>query len=444
LKIKKLFLVKNLLRLRKFRAKTLKVDWIPAYAGTVGKVNNKKYFLFLCSVLFVVALSLLTESCADDPSSLGLKFIPPGETTGVKIFDSFVDTMLITATSIKKRVNTYISPYMMVGNSGTYNSKAILKFNSFSSDFDSATVLSATLTLKYENYYYPYTNSDSLGQIGFDIYTVQKNLNPATITLDSVNSSSFGTVSQGNYTGFLTADSQEVTINLNTSMVKDWLEYAADTNYPNKNYGVVLSPNSGSNTIKGFYSTQSSLTTLKPSLQIILTKYGVTDTINTQDAGSVSLAEGTLPQGNETFSVQAGIGYIEVMKFDMSHIPGTATINDVLLFFTIDSANTKLSTLSGRSLDISYISDTTGGPVASGISYASSQSGNQYVIRVVDNRQPTPFQRWLDGTANYGLMISPRNYWSNLDLYTFFNMNSSDPLKRPHVVIKYTPRTTHK
>ncbi len=227
-------------------------------------------------------------------------------------------------------------------------------------------------------------------------------------------------------------------------MVKDWLEYAADTTYPNKNYGIVLSPNAGSNSIKGFYSTQSPSTGVKPTLKIILTKYGVTDTIITQDAGSVSLNEGTLPQGKETFSVQAGVGYVEIMKFDMSHIPSTATINDVLLYLTLDSTNTKLSTLSGRSLDISYISDTTGGPIASGFSYASYQSGNQYIIRVVDNRQPTPFQRWLDGTVNYGLMISPRNYWSNLDLYSFFNVNSSDPLKRPHVVIKYTPRITHK
>jgi hypothetical protein len=41
--------------------------------------------------------------------------------------------------------------------------------------------------------------------------------------MDSVSSSTFGTTSQGNYTGTPTADSQEVDINLNTQLVKTGL-----------------------------------------------------------------------------------------------------------------------------------------------------------------------------------------------------------------------------
>src|SRR5437870_13737304 len=121
--------------------------------------------------------SLITESCADDHTSLGLQFIPAGETTGVKIFDSFVDTMAITSTNIKKRVNTSSSGNLMAGISGSYNSKALLKFNNLSSSYDSAVVNSATLTLKYRNYYYPNTSADSLGQTAFDIFKIQQNLN---------------------------------------------------------------------------------------------------------------------------------------------------------------------------------------------------------------------------------------------------------------------------
>jgi len=407
-------------------------------------VNNKKYFWFILSILSIVIIPLLTESCADNPSSLGLKFILPGDTTGVRIFDSYIDTMLITSTNVRKRTNTSGSPYMLVGNSGSYNSKALLRFDNFSPDFDSATIISATLTLSYENYYYPYTSADSLGQIGFDIFKVQQPLSYTTITLDSVNANSFGTVSQGNYTGFLTADSQQISINLNTSMVKDWLEYAADTNYPGKNYGIALSPNGGSNVIKGFFSTQFTEVSagVKPSLKIILTKYGVNDTIVTEDAKSVSLVDGPLTQGNETFSMQAGIGYVQIMKFDLSHIPSTATINDVLFYLTIDSADTKLSTSSSRYVDLLYVNDTLHS--TSGYAYSTYQSGNQYIVRLVSNQQPTPFQRWLDGQANFGLQIAPHNYTFDLDEYSFFNVNASDRTKRPHVVIKYTPRITHK
>ncbi len=405
-------------------------------------MNKIKYFRIFLSVLSIIVIALLTESCADDPLSLGLKFILPGDTTGIRIFDSYIDTMAITSTTTRKRTNTSASPYMLVGSSGMYNSKALLRFNNFSADFDSAVVLSATLTLTYRNYYYPLTSADSLGQTGFDIYKVQQQLNYGTITLDSVNSNSFGTVSQGSYTGYLTGESQQIDIALNTSMVKDWLEYAADTSYPNKNFGVALSPNGGSNVIKGFYGTQTDSTLKKPSLKIILTKYGVNDTIVTQDAQSLFLADGPVTQGNETFSAQAGIGYVQIMKFDMSHIPNTATINDVLIYLTLDSANTKLSTLSPRFLDLLYVNDTSN--TTSGYAYSTYQSGNQYIVRVVSPSQPTPFQRWLDGQANYGLQFAPHGYQNNLDLYTFFNVNASDHTKRPHVVIKYTPRISRK
>lgn len=405
------------------------------------KKNN--YLLFVFSVLLVVILSLLTESCADDPSSLGLKFLPPGETTGVKIFDSFTDTMVITPTNIKKRVNTSSSGNFLVGTSGSYISKALLKFNNLSTSYDSAVVNSATLTMKYRNYYFPNTSADSLGQTGFDIFKVQQDLNLTTITLDSVNSSSFGTTSQGNYTGFLTADSQEINISLNTDMVKDWLYSAANASWPNKNYGVAFIPNAGSTALKAFYSTQT-ISGLKPLLQIIVTKNNRTDTLYTEDAQSVSLVDGTPVPGSESFSIQSGIGYIEVLKFDMSHIPNTATINDAQLFLTLDTAHSIFSSQTLYSIYSAYISDTASGIVTSGRPYESSISGSQYITRLAEYRygQASPFQIWLDGQANYGIELYTKSFSSNLDLFSFFNVNASDPSKRPRVIIKYTPRVT--
>jgi hypothetical protein len=160
-------------------------------------------------------------SCTDNPSTLGLNFIPPGETTGVRIFDSYIDTMQIVSTNIKKYINTYSSSNLMVGQSGSYNSKGLVKFTNLNSNYDSATVLQAVLKLKYRNYYFPNTPQDSTGQISFNAYTVQTNLNYGSVTLDSVNSNTFGTSSQGNYTGSPAADSQEVDITLNPTLVKN-------------------------------------------------------------------------------------------------------------------------------------------------------------------------------------------------------------------------------
>lgn len=329
----------------------------------------------------------------------------------------------------------------MVGINGTYNSKALLKFNNITPDYDSAVVNSAKLTLKYRNYYYPPSHSDSLGQTAFDIYKVLQQHDYTKITYDSINNSSIGTVSQGNYTGFLTADSQEVSITLNTSMVKDWLEYAADTNWANKNYGIALSPGGASNVIKAFYAATTA-SGLKPNLQVIVTKNSKTDTLNLSDAQSVSLVDGSPSAGSESFSTQSGIGYVQVLKFDLSHIPHTATINDAQIYLTIDSAHCLFSNQSVFSLYAGYISDTAVGTNTSLTVFPSAVSGSQQVIRVVKYLGSSPFQMWLDGQTNNGLEIYNAGLYSNLDLFAFFNINASNPAKRPRVIIKYTPRIT--
>lgn len=404
-------------------------------------MNQNKYLLFPLLFLAVVILAMLTQSCADDPSSLGLKFISPSETTGVKIFDSYIDTMQITSRSDKFRVNTWASSYLMVGTKGSYSAKSVIRFNYLPTTYDSATVNSAKLTLYYKNYYYPQTPVDSLGQTGFDIFKVQNSLNLQTVTLDSVNSGTFGNTSQGSYTGYLTADSQAITIDLNTTMVRDWLYVAQDTTWPNKNYGIVLSPNGGSNTIKAFYATQTNITKYKPSLQIIVTKNGQTDTITTQNAESVSFTDGSLSQGQQSFTVQSTVSYVEIMKFDVSHIPSTATINDVLVYLSVDSSNTNLAPGAPRNVNFGFLTDTTG-LVLSGNSYTSYIENGKYVVRLINRLQPCPFQRWLDGQTNFGMAIISGNNNSNLDYYSFFNMNAADPQMRPRVVIKYTPRVT--
>ena len=390
----------------------------------------------------LIGLSVYTTGCADEPSSLGLNLIPPGDTSGVRVFDSYIDTMLITPTSHKKLTNTYSSGNLMVGKNGNYDAKSLLLFSSLSNAYDTATVNSATLKLKYRNYYFPSSNSDSLGQIAFDIYKINDTLNFGSITLDSIDNTTFGTVSQGSYTGSPTADTQEVNISLNSSMVKDWLEVAADPNYSNKNYGIVLSPSIASNVIKAFYSASYGNDDLKPELEIIVTKLGHTDTLKFNATSSLSLVNTTINQTSELFFLQSGVAYVEVLKFDLSKIPSTATINDVQLYLTLDSSNSILSRQSSKIIGAERVTDTAGLVTDNTAIYNNTTppSNNKFMIRLLNNAYPSPFQRWLLGETNYGLYIRPTTIQQNLDLYAFYNTTASDPAKRPRIVIKYTPR----
>lgn len=403
--------------------------------------KNLKAALF--SLIGIITLSIYTIGCADDPSELGLNFIPPGETTGVRIFDSYIDTMPITSSNHLFYVNTSGSKNILIGKSGNYESKALIAFGDLGDTHDSATVISAKMYLYYRNYYFPNTQSDSLGQLGFDVYKIQQKYDFSQITYDSINSNSFGNVSQGTYTGTPTYDSVEVVVDLNTSMVKDWLEYAADTSYSQKNYGIVLSPNNSSAAIKGFYSSKSdpSVDRVFPKLVVIITKNGDTDTLTTKSSSFISLSNTTFPSSSETFYLQAGVSYVQQMQFDMSHIPSTATINDVQLFLTIDTANVNYSSQTNYTILGQYINDSAGLKTDLTTFEGGPTGDGRYMIRFVRAGATSPFARWLSGETNYGLLLFAGNQTVNLDRYSFYKETASDPNKRPRVVIKYTPRT---
>lgn len=400
----------------------------------MSKIKHKIIIIFALSL---VGLSLYTMSCTDNPTTLGLNFIPPGETTGVRIFDSYIDTMQIVSTNIKKYINTYSSSNLMVGQSGSYNSKGLVKFTNLNSNYDSAAVLQAVLKLKYRNYYFPNTPQDSTGQISFNVYTVQTKLNYSSVTLDSVSSNTFGTNSQGNYTGSPAADSQEVDITLNTTLVKDWLEYRADTSYTVKNYGIALIPNGASNVLKGFYSAT---TELRPTLYYIVNKNGDIDTVSDNTVQTVFLADASL-LGSGEFFLQAGISYMQTMKFDVSVLPSTATINDVQLILTLDSLSSIITNQTVKSLTANYITDTAG-LVTESLFDGSPSSSGQYIFRLVSAFQPSPFQRWLSGQTNYGILLSADNNVVNLDRFAFYDINSNVANTKPRIIIKYTPRIT--
>jgi hypothetical protein len=254
-----------------------------------------------------------------------------------------------------------------------------------------------------------------------------------------IESNTFGTTSQASYTGSPAADSEEVDITLNTTLVKDWLEYQADTSYAVKNYGIGLIPNASSNVLKGFYSANGG--DLRPSLYYIVNKFGNIDTVTHTESQTVFLADASL-QGTGEFYLQAGISYLQVMKFDVTRLPSPATINDVQLILTLDSAMSIFTNQTNKSLSANYISDTAG-LVTDGHSFdGSPSSSNQYTFRLVSFSEPSPFQRWLNGQTNYGILLSPDNSLINLDRFVFYDVNSTIPNTKPRVIIKYTPRIT--
>lgn len=392
---------------------------------------NKRFRLdfLMLTVLCLVSAAIL-YSCKSEPSDLGLNFVDPNDTTGTYILDSQTDTMTITGNNYKKAVSTFASPYMLIGNSGDYTSKSFLIFNDAFTEYDSSSVSSAILYLRYANYAY----TDSNAPISFNIYRITRQINFQTVTRDSINPSDIGTKLLGTYTGN-PVDSALISITLDNNLIRDWLEYFADTNYAVKNYGIAIVPNISSSTIKGFYSSQ---TTLSPYVTTIVTKNGETDTLTFDDSYSVWFSDAPASLLTpDRFTLQNGIGFFELMGFDLSKLPANVIINEALITLTLDTNNSYISSLADRRLSIGLTSDS--------VNKTDTSVGDVTTLTPVQGvyefRLNTFFQYWNNGTyPNLGIIISNIYPFENLDRYVFYGPGYSDPTKVPRLRIRYTPR----
>ena len=67
-------------------------------------MNKIKYVVFLA--IFVGSLFYIS-GCEENPTSLGLNYIPPGDTIGTALLDSQTDSMSITSYTKQKFINCY-------------------------------------------------------------------------------------------------------------------------------------------------------------------------------------------------------------------------------------------------------------------------------------------------------------------------------------------------
>jgi len=392
--------------------------------------KNLKFYIRAIVLVAAVSGLFVLQSCENNPNDVGLEFII-SDTLGTKVLDSNKDTLLITHNNFKLFVNTFQAANFFIGKSGDYESKTILKFSGLSTDYKDATVYSATLKLHYNKYAF----TDTLGTVSFNMYPLNKYYYYPTVTLDTFSSGSIGTTLIGSYTGAPT-DTSTISIPLDAQTVKNWLEYEADTNYAQKNYGMALVPNSNSNTIKAFSKSDSYLC---PKLVIIVNKNNKTDTLVYDSPGYVSAVTFTdapysiLPP--DRITLQNGLIYGDIMNFDLSKLSEKVTINEAYLRLKWDKANS----FTGRTNPNIFFLMTTD----------SAAKTNDGIIRspIQDDsitfsfRLNQIFQTWnYDKTKNLGIQLRNISDFTNLDKLVFYGPSVQDTSKRPKLIIRYTPR----
>jgi len=394
----------------------------------IKKISRLVYILPLLAVLIVAG-------CENNPTGLGLGFISPDDTLGTKI----LDTTIITGNNFKKSISSYGSFNMLIGNQsatgGQYTSKSLLRFLNIPNTFQGATVLSASLRFVYNKYAFKDTN----GVTAFNVYKLNRNINFQGATNDSVTASDIGTVSFATYSGTPTSSSQIVNVPLTNQLIKDWIEYSADTNYAVKNYGLAIVPTSGSNTIKGFYN-ESFTDSLQPKITVSL-RTATRDTIITINApSSVSIIDAPLSviPTPGYFMIQNGVSFRNQMKFNFPNLPANVIINEAYLELKLNSAASFITVFSENRIKVEQIIDSA--------TLATTTFDDGFYMTRLDSityqvRINKIVQRWNQSiNPNYGIMMYCPSEIFNLDNFVFYGSDNPDVALRPKFRVRYSLR----
>ena len=391
------------------------------------------YYNKLLALFVFISGMTVFQSCENNPNDLGLEFIL-SDTLNTKLLDSNKDSLLITSNNYKKFINTYFSGYFMVGKYQGYESKALLKTVGVSNNYAGATILSASLKFNYAKYAYQDTN----GTVSFNVYPLNSKYNFQSITFDSVNSGSIGTDLLGSYAG-IPGDTSAIYIPFNNTVAKNWLEYAADTNYAGKNYGIAFVSNSSSNTIKAFggYLQSNSSANLVPKVVIVANKNNKTDTL-IYNLETITLSNVVNPTFiPERFVVQNGISFYDILNFDLSKLPPNSIINEAYLRIKLDKSNSYISAGTPLNMFYTMMLDTV---AKTNDGWLNSKTIVEDSV-TVSFRLNTYFQKWNYGIAtNYGISLKNSYDLFNLDRFVFYGPGVQDTSKRPKLLIRYTPK----
>jgi hypothetical protein len=319
----------------------------------------------------------------------------------------------------------------LVGKYSSYTSRGLLRFGSIPNNYDSATVLSAILKLKYNGY----ALQDSNGITSFNIYRLNSNYNFDTLTIDQFNNSDIGATILGTYSGTL-HDTAQINITFDNQTLKDWLQYAVDTNYANKNYGIIFVPNSNCTNLKAFYSSSSSF---YPYITAVVTKNGTVDTLTLGSSKSLSLNYAPISLVPKTeILLQNGVVFRDIIKFDLTKLPQKVIINEAILTLKLDRSKSFISTVNAP--DIRLLANMITDSIAmsnDGINFYSTQPDSvTYVIYL-----NSVVQKWNYGVSpNMGILIRNIYDYTNFDRFVFYSNNYPDANLRPKLRIRYTIR----
>lgn len=344
-------------------------------------------------------------------------------------YNSIADSAKVTSTQVNTGLATGTSSELLLGKVPWTEADLLIRFSALDPVDSAQTILSTTVTL-YRSSYLLEAAGENYSSAMFAGYSMDTVWNSTTVTWDSVSALGYGT--QNIITSSAVTDST-VTLNLDSSIVRQWAIATQDTTVPNN--GFIIKPLNDQG-IVSVYGPVWGVTGQIPICTVIYIKDNTLDTTVVSLSYATSVAqtsiESAAPQGPYAY-VQGGTGEQANITFDLSHVPNYSIVNQAILTLRMDStAQLPYTRVSADTLTAYYTISAASNQVNSNYPVLGYPVGNVYTFNV------TSIVQYMVDSQNNGFMIVQSNEMNSADLVFLYNGNAPDSLK-PKLTITYTP-----
>ena len=370
---------------------------------------------FLISV-FTVTLALFLTGCSDDPNLVGLGVLPPQDSLQILARETFATA----DTTIFSRV-VGGSSTLLLGTYETLEARTLLAFSGISAIPQTAVLDSARLTFRIN-----YRFKDSSGTVGIEAHRFRRAFSGSTFTWDTAAASgAYSDTVSGALLQTVSPQDSVISVRIDTALIRQWI--SADLGY------LILFPTG--NTVIGISPINNTTGDFRPQLKVYSNGNDTTPSSFRMSSG-VFVANGTVPAVAGGVTVQSGIAYRGIIRFDSLTIPKRVSVTQAILEIAVDTVASLMNSYSDDNV-IAYLLRKNVAPydsLAIGTKCTPGLSGTQKVYRA---DVKAIVQQWLLREPNYGFLIRASGELSTFDRFVLYG-SAASPALRPKLTITYT------
>lgn len=383
----------------------------------------------------LLIIGFLINSCADDPSSVGLNLLEQ-DLPKIDTINSLDGSFSQTSSYFRKVVPLGASPRLLVGKSGNLTAHTLILMgfllpDSIKNDFkDGNLVIDKAYVELYPNYFFP--ASDSLASFDYTVHKILNSWSSTSFSADSFNTLQYNSEDLSSNRTF--SDSI-YSFELPIQFARDLVDNAI---YPDsiKNYGMLISPSASSQKVVGFNGF-TPLSDVDTKLRIVITKQGAyTDTLTAITGSDISVVLGDEPSVDPGFMIlQSSTIYNSRLKFDLSNFPNNVTVNRATLTLYSDSTKNIFGSQFSNAVLAYVVTDSDSDKVSTSL-FATISATEQKNYK----GEITSIVRYwlLDQSNNLGFILRPGAEQNGLELFYLYNSEVADLTKRPYLEIIYS------